>query len=83
MNFGFGRVGNFRHFVLVKIGLFHRAALDGDRVMHRGGEAVNRCAFDLRADAIRIDRAAAIDRVNQALNLGIPSFMLTSATAAV
>ena len=68
MNFRFRSLVHSRHFVVVEIRLLDSATADGDGVMQSSREAINGRAFDLRADTLRIDRPAAIYRVNDAMH---------------
>src|SRR6266436_320171 len=69
VNFSFRRLANPRHLVVVEIRLLHAASIDRDRVMQSGRESVDSRALDLRANAFRIDRPAAIHGVNDTLHL--------------
>jgi len=59
------------HVVIVEIGLDDAAAVDGDGVFGHCGERVDGGAFYLSDDAGRIDWAAAIDGVNDAMDLDL------------
>src|SRR5260221_3803705 len=61
-----------RHLVIVEIRLLNTASLDGDGVMQSRRKAIDGRTFHLRADSFRIDGAAAIDRVNEAVHLHGP-----------
>src|SRR5882757_5978165 len=69
MNFRFRRLFDARHLVVVEIGLLDAAILDGDGVVQSGGKAVDGGAFDLRADALRIDGTAAVHGINKTMYL--------------
>src|SRR6266403_3860717 len=69
VDFRLGRVFDARHLVVVKVGLLDAAILDGDGVMHSGGQAVDGGAFDLRADAIWIDGPSATHGINKTVHL--------------
>src|SRR6266436_8312228 len=73
VDFGFRSLAHARHFVVVKIGLFDTATLDGDGVMQRCRKAIDSCAFDLSANAFRIDGTAAIHGIDD-----VPDFYRAS-----
>src|SRR5216684_1587856 len=69
VNFDWRSFVHANHFIVVEIGLHDAPALDGDGVLERGGERINRGALHLGANAIRIDGATAIHGTNQTIDL--------------
>ena len=51
-----------QQFEVVEVRLLDGAALDRNRFLQSGGEAVNDRPFDLLGDAVGIDRDATVDR---------------------
>ena len=74
VNFDFRSFVDARHLVIVEVGLFDAAFVDGDRIFHEGGDTIDGGAFDLRFDSVGIDGAAAIDGVDDALDVELAVF---------
>ena len=74
MDFCFGSRADARHLVIVEIRLLDAAILDGDGIVQGGGKPVDRGAFHLRADAVRINGTATIHGVNETVQLHGPIF---------
>src|SRR6266852_6766692 len=69
VNFRSRSLVDARHLVVVEIGLLDAAILDRDGVVQSGRKTVDGGAFDLRADAVRIDGTAAIHGINETVHL--------------
>src|SRR6266403_2551744 len=69
VDFRFRSAIHARHFVVIKIGLFDAATLDGDGVVQGCRKPIDGGAFDLRANAFRVDGTTAIHGVDDATDL--------------